>query len=254
MPDASQLQTARRDPDRLVPLEQVLNFRDVGGYPTAQGRRVRWRRLFRSGTLAQPSPADLETLRALGIATVLDLRSTAEWDRGRCPAAELGARVHHVPIVEEILDPTRLGLPEGMLADRYRDYARDGAEPIARAISILADPAAYPVVVHCLAGKDRTGVVIAIVLGLLGVDDATIARDYELSQAAMGPLRARAEADPQSSQLPPPLADEVFSARPAAITGLLAELRREHGSLDGYARAIGLTPDVVASLRAALTE
>jgi protein-tyrosine phosphatase len=254
MVEPSPRRAAPGDPERLIPLEQVRNFRDVGGYPTAGGRRVRWRRLFRSGSLSQPSPADLETLRVLGIATVVDLRSTAEWDLGRFPVAELPVQLHHLPIVEDIIDPTRLGLPEGMLVDRYRQYARQGAGPIARTISILADPVHHPVVVHCLAGKDRTGVLIAIVLGLLGVDDATVAEDYALSEAAMAELRAEAEANPRIPTMSRAAADEVFSARPAAIAGLLADLRREHGSLEGYARWIGTTPDVLEDLRAALTE
>jgi hypothetical protein len=245
---------ASEAPERSIPLEQGLNFRDVGGYPTADGRQVRWRRLFRAGGLSQLSPGDLDALRALGLATVVDLRSTTEWEMGRFPVEALPVAFHHLPIVEEILDPTRYELPEGMLAARYQDYARLGATPIARTISLVADPATHPVVVHCLAGKDRTGVVIAIVLSLLGVDDEMVATDYALSERAMGELRARAFERDDTPIRTPELADEVFSARPTNITSLLAALRASHGTIEDYAVSIGVKPDAIESLRANLLD
>ena len=122
----------------------------------------------------------------------VDLRSTAEWESGRFPIEAIQVDLHHLPIVEEVLDPTRYELPEGMLAARYQDYTRLGPDHIAKAISFVADPANHPIVVHCLAGKDRTGVVVALILSLLGVDDDTVAEDYALSNLSMARLRQRA--------------------------------------------------------------
>jgi protein-tyrosine phosphatase len=242
-------------PGRHIPLESALNFRDVGGYRTAEGRLVRWRRLFRAGGLSQLTDADLAVLGDLGIATVVDLRSTAEWGMGRFPHETFPVSFHHLPIVEEILDPTRYDLPQGMMAARYRDYAREGGAMIARAISIVADPANHPVVVHCMAGKDRTGVVVALVLSLLGVDDETVAEDYALSATAMGALRERARvAVPDFAARPPELTDEVFSARPETMLSLLAALRDEHGSIEDYVVSAGVERAAVQTLRAALTE
>jgi len=245
------------DPDRgrHIVLESALNFRDVGGYPTADGRHVRWRRLFRAGGLSQLSEADLAVLGDLGIATVVDLRSTAEWEMGRFPHETFPVTFHHLPIVEEILDPTRYDVPKGMMAARYQDYCREGGAQIARALSIVADPASHPVVVHCLAGKDRTGVVVALVLSLVGVDDETVAADYALSATAMGTLRERARtAVPDFASRPAELTDEVFSARPETVLSLLDALRAEHGSIEDYVVSIGVQPAAIETMRAALVE
>ncbi|MGH8996219.1 MAG: tyrosine-protein phosphatase [Acidimicrobiales bacterium] len=241
--------------ERHIELENALNFRDVGGYRTADGRTVRWRRMFRAGGLSQLSPADLVVLRGLGIATVVDLRSTAEWESGRFPVEAIEVDLHHLPIVEEILDPSRYELPEGMLAARYQDYTRLGPGPIAKAISLVADPSNHPVVVHCLAGKDRTGVVVALILSVLGVDDDTVAEDYALSNLSMARLRQRAvEATGERPFRTTELDNEVFSARPSNITSLFAALRESHGSVEDFVISTGVKPAEVDSLREGLLE
>ena len=240
--------------ERHIPLERVLNFRDVGGYQTANGRRVRWRRMFRAGGLSALSPADLAVLRQLGIATVLDLRSTAEWESGRFPIDDFPVALHHLPVVEEILDPTRYQVAEGMMAARYQEVAQIGAAAIARAISIVADADTHPVVVHCLAGKDRTGIVVALVLSLLGVADETVAADYALSDLAMAALRAQAEVSGVPRLRSADVSDEVFSARPSNMTTLFETLRATHGSIEEYVISAGVKPAAIDSLRAGLLE
>jgi len=251
MPEPAGLDVA---PDRHIELENALNFRDAGGYVTAEGRTVRWRRLFRAGGLSELSDADLVVLRGLGIRTVVDLRSTAEWESGRFPVHAIPVGFHHLPIVEEILDPARYSVPEGMMAARYQDYARLGSAEIARAISLVADPANHPIVGHCLAGKDRTGVVVALVLSLLGVDDDTVAEDYSLSNLAMARLRARYEGLPDRPARPQGVTDEVFAAKPSNITTLLAALRELHGSVEDYVLGAGVSPEAVESLRGSLLD
>jgi protein-tyrosine phosphatase len=239
--------------ERHIALEDGLNFRDLGGYETADGRRVHWRRFFRAGGLSQLTEADREVLRALGIATVVDLRSTAEWEAGRFPVEHLPVRFHHLPLIEEILDPTRYEVVQGMLIARYREIADIGAANIARAVEIVADPASHPVVVHCLAGKDRTGVLVAVILSLLGVPDETVVADYALSQAAMAELRARARAAGRLDESrPSEMIEEVFSAAPRTMEGLLAALRQDYGSVEGYARAAGVSAGTIDQLRRAL--
>lgn len=240
--------------ERHIALENALNFRDVGGYRTAEGHHVRWRRLFRAGGLSTLSPADLDVLRDLGIATVLDLRSTAEWESGRFPVEHLAVTLHHLPVVEEILDPTRYQVAEGMMAARYQEVADIGASAIAQAISIVADADTHPIVVHCLAGKDRTGIVVALVLALLGVADETVAEDYALSNLAMAALRERAELDALPRLRSADVSDEVFSARPSNMTTLLDSLRATHGSIEDYVISAGVKPEAIDSLRAGLLE
>jgi len=244
--------------ERHIDLENALNFRDIGGYRTADGHTVRWRRMFRAGGLSELTPADLVVLRELGIATVLDLRSTAEWESGRFPIDDVPVAFHHLPLVEQVLDPTKYSVPEGMLAARYQEIAQIGATYIAQAISIVADAETHPIVVHCLAGKDRTGVVVALVLSLLGVDDDTVAEDYSLSNLAMGRLRAAAEANPgremQRIKRSEDVTAEVFSAKPSNIHALFEALRSSHGSLEDYVIASGVEPAAIESLRAGLLD
>jgi protein tyrosine/serine phosphatase len=254
MVDTPSADAADTEIERHITLENALNFRDVGGYRTADGRRVRWRRMFRAGGLSNLSPADLAVLRELGIATVLDLRSTAEWESGRFPVDDHPVAFHHLPLVEEILDPTRYEVPEGMLAARYQEIAQIGSSYIAQAISIVADADTHPIVVHCLAGKDRTGVVVALVLALLGVPDEVVAEDYALSNLAMAALRERAEASGVPQRRSPAVSNEVFSAKPSNIAALFAALRDAHGSLEDYVISSGVKPAAIESLRAALLE
>jgi protein tyrosine/serine phosphatase len=132
------------------------------------------------------------------------------------------------------------------LADRYLDLARDGVEGIGRALAVVADPDAAPVVVHCVAGKDRTGVVCALTLSLLGVADAEIAADYELSTAAS--LRFSEwvrQTYPDKAELPAP-----YLASPAdAMEIFLGDLRERHGSIEAYVKGAGVTADEIEALR-----
>jgi protein-tyrosine phosphatase len=113
------------------------------------------------------------------------------------------------------------------------------------------------VVVHCAAGKDRTGIVVALLLSLLGVDDATVAEDYALSTLAMGALRARAVARAEEDQQiirSEELLAEIFSAHPSNIAALFATLRAEYGSLEEYVVAAGVRPEALPALREGLLE
>jgi protein-tyrosine phosphatase len=111
-----------------------------------------------------------------------------------------------------------------------------------------------PAVFHCTAGKDRTGLLSAIVLSLLGVDEETVVADYALSGEAMGRLRDKIVSKyPDSKTLLDNL-DEVFSAHPTKMVNLLAYLREHYGSVEAYAAGIGVPPEVVEALRAALVQ
>jgi hypothetical protein len=179
-------------------------------------------------------------------------------ESGKFPVDDMPVTHHHLPLVEQILDPTKYSVPEGMLAARYQEIAQIGAPFIAQSISIIADPDTHPIVVHCLAGKDRTGIVVALVLSLLGVDDDTVAEDYSLSNLAMSRLRARAEAEPGPTmrrvQRSEDVTAEVFSAKPSNIISLFAALRSAHGSIEDYVVTSGLKREAIEPLRAGLLE
>jgi protein-tyrosine phosphatase len=240
--------------DRHIPLEGAVNFRDLGGYEAAGGRHLRWRTLFRADGLSRLTPTDRAAVRRLGIATVVDLRTSFELEGGRFPVDEIPVGFHHLPLLDEMPDPQRFEMAPGMLATQYQEIASDAAPQIARALAIVADRQAHPVIVHCTAGKDRTGVLVAVLLGLLGVPDEVIVHDYVLSAGAMAALRRKLiERYPEGREIIE-RADELFSAAPDNIRTLLDTLRRDHGSIEGYAAAAGAGPAVVDGLRQALLE
>lgn len=240
--------------DRHIPLEGAVNFRDLGGYEAAGGRRIRWRTLFRADGLSRLTHADRAVIRQLGIATVVDLRTTSEVRGGRFPVEEIPVGFHHLPLLDEVPHPDHFELAPGMLAAQYREIARDAAPQIVQVLAIVAERRAHPVIVHCTAGKDRTGVLVAVLLGLLGVDDETIVHDYALSAGAMGALRRKLiERYPEGKDVIE-RADEIFSAAPGNIADLLEGLRAQYGSVEAYAAAAGAGPEVVAGLREALLE
>ncbi|HYN95762.1 MAG TPA: tyrosine-protein phosphatase [Pilimelia sp.] len=234
---------------RALEFSATFNFRDLGGYPGLDGRPVRWRRLFRSDSLHRLSAADREAFGALGVRTVVDLRRPREVTRdGRVHPFD-GLAYHHIHPEHAEWTHSEVGDDDALarwLADRYLDLARDGVAGIGRALAVVADERAAPVVVHCVAGKDRTGVVCALTLALLGVSDDDIAADYALSTAASARFSAwLRSAYPDDGELPAP-----FLASPAQTMRLfLADLRSRHGSIDEYARAAGITTAQVDAMR-----
>ena len=241
---------------RRIELAGCFNFRDLGGYPAEGGLRVRWRRLFRSDGLHHLTPEDVERLLgALAIRRVVDLRSSAELEaEGRgLLASRSEADFHHVPLFDAT-SRSDAPQPAGLsLADRYFLMAEFACEPIARVLVALAE-APGPAVYHCAAGKDRTGVISAVLLGLLGVPDEVIVADYAASQekldAIVGRLMAAEGYQAMLSALPP----DTLHAEPETMIRLLERVRDEYGSMLGYARAIGVDEGQVARLRERLLE
>ena len=237
------------DHPRSLAFTTSYNFRDVGGYAGLDGRTVSWRRLFRADSLHRLKGADLETFQALGVRTVIDLRRPFEVEEhGRVPHSDgLDYRnlvVEHVDW-ETVDEPADLP-HERWLADRYLNFAEDGRAGLAAALGVIADPAAAPAVGHCMAGKDRTGVVCALTLSLLGVSDADVARDYALTEVAMASLTAYLlKTKPEAVQ------DKyhMFDCPQDAMLLFLDDLRERHGSVEQYVREIGITAEQLAALR-----
>ena len=237
------------DHPRSLTFTASYNFRDVGGYTGLDGRTVAWRRLFRADSLHRLKGADLAAFHDLGVRTVVDLRRPFEIERhGRVPHSD---GLDYRNLVIEHVDWDSVGQPadvphERWLADRYLNFAEDGRAGLAAALGVIADPATAPVVVHCMAGKDRTGVVCALTLSLLGVSDAEIAQDYALTEVAMASLTAYLE-----QNKPEAVQDKyhLFDCPQEAMLLFLADLRERHGSVEGYVREIGIGAGQLASMR-----
>lgn len=235
--------------DRALSFSEIFNFRDVGGYAGHDGRTVRWRRLFRSDSLSRLNGADESAFGALGVRTVIDLRRPHEVKRdGRVPAYDgLGYRHIHPEHQDwdEIPYEERIGVPR-YLANRYNDLVEQGAAGMATAVGVIADVESAPVVVHCVAGKDRTGVVCALTLSVLGVSDEDIATDYALTTAASGRFMAWLRA---KGALRDDIPKPYYSSPAEAMLLFLTDLRDRHGSAEGYLLAAGLKPEQLESLR-----
>ncbi|HZU73469.1 MAG TPA: tyrosine-protein phosphatase [Acidimicrobiales bacterium] len=251
-----------REQDRLIHLQGCLNFRDLGGYRTVDGRWVKTRCLFRSAELCHLTEPDLARIKELGIKVVVDLRNEPERKArpGRVlPGVEVVCRTtpavgSGATLEEEIV---RGQLPERddqWVLDSYRDMLTRLAPEFRLLVQRATTSDRAPVLFHCAAGKDRTGLAAAILLGLLGVPDATIQEDYELTTVHYAPRRL--------DGLRTLLADHgvteaevrhLVEARPHAMAGTLAHIHERWGGFVGYAEAIlGLGQDVVERLRGPL--
>ena len=241
------------EPERLVALEGSVNFRDLGGWRTGDGRALRYGRLFRSDALHRLSDGDLARLRdELGLRTQIDLRASHEIEsegRGRLAAPPVA--YHHFPF----FDGPRAAAerPAGGLAEIYFAMLRYARRPIAQALETLAaSPGAC--VFHCAAGKDRTGVLAAVVLGALGVADADVVEDYAYTRRVLPRILERLRGSEAYQHVFTELPPDTLHAEPATMEALLGLARREWGSLRGYARWAGASEAALAALEARLLE
>jgi protein tyrosine/serine phosphatase len=233
---------------REIRFNRVFNFRDVGGYRGADGRTVRWRRLFRADNLAGLGPDDREPFLALGVRTVVDLRRPHEIARaGRVPDWD-GLAYRNIDPEHREWDhtPYQDGYdPSRYLADRYHDLVEEGAPRLAEALAVIAEEDAAPVVVHCVAGKDRTGVLCALTLAVLGVADGDIDADYARSTVGNERYVAWARANGR----PDLVMQGWWRSPPGTMRLFLAELRQRYGSVEHYLLDAGLHRRQITSLR-----
>jgi protein tyrosine/serine phosphatase len=243
--------------DRHVPFETVFNFRDLGGYATADGRSVRWRTVFRADGLHRLAGADIDAFAELGVRTVLDLRTHAEVeDGGRIGArGEIDASLqwHHFPLMDVHWDPATYDDAVGTqryLADRYLDMLATGAGAIGGGLRIIADADRIPLVFHCAAGKDRTGVLAALTLSLLGVPDEDVAADYALSAVATERFIAwMADNAPEALEQLGKIPDAFIRSPVEAMRLFLSDVRERFGSVEGYVATVGVDRRTVAAMR-----
>ena len=238
-------------PQRRIELPGLHNLRDLGGYPTAGGQDavIPWHTLYRSDALHQLDDAGFRALAGLRLRTIVDLRTHVEAEIAPTPLDGLTARHTHISILGGDLE----SLPQN-LDGIYAYMIDECGAAVAEAIKPLCAEQGLPALVHCSAGKDRTGVVIALVLAVLGVPDEIIAADYALSGGYLDPRNVSAISQLQASAgISEELSAELLASPPRLILAALARARTSHGSAEGYLMAHGLSRADLAALRAALT-
>lgn len=235
----------------------MFNLRDLGGHRTADGGTVKRGLLYRAAGLHRLGADDVEAANALGLKTVFDLRTDGEMERyGEFPTELVVVDRHHAPMLREQHDESDHETSAGeLLGNRYVEMLESGRDAVALVVNRLAVPDAAPAAFYCTAGKDRTGVMAAVLLGLLGVSDEDIAADYLLTAEAMPHLLEWIDANEQGMgrwmrSLPP----GVLETPVEAVHTLLAGLREQHGSIEAYVRWCGADESAIDALRAGLTE
>lgn len=244
--------------ERILPLEGVRNFRDIGGYETGDGRHVKWGHIYRSAELSHLSAADIAAIDALNIHAVFDLRSTQE--RASEPTAWTSANAPQITAIDYDLD--RRAFAALARPDLNADIARDAfaalypdmllqQRPQQRALfeHLLADDGAT--LYHCTAGKDRTGLATALILSSLGVPRETILADYMISdryaEAAANSIGVRG--------LAPDVARVFGGVDARYLETTFAYIDAHYGSVDAYLdRELGVDAQEVQRLRALYTE
>ncbi|MEW2531065.1 tyrosine-protein phosphatase [Streptomyces sp. NPDC047071] len=240
---------------RHIPFDRLHNFRDLGGYVTEDGRTVRWGTVYRSDSLSKLRDADWERFLGLGVRTVIDLRYPWEIEaKGRVPDHASFA-YHNLSIEHRPYDQAALGSDVAAgpyLADRYAEVAEDGVKELRRALELIAEDGSGPLVFHCASGKDRTGLLAALVLTLLGVPEAAVVEDFTLTGLATDRLVADWRAAHPDRELTWP----DYGRAPAEVMRLfLARIAERYGFLRAYAaRLLDVDEELVAALRAALLE
>jgi protein-tyrosine phosphatase len=227
--------------ERHLVWPDLLNARDLGGLLSAAGQQTKWRQVVRADNLNKLAPAGVAALVSYGVRTVIDLRDPRELEKFPNPlaaAAPEGVVFVNVPLIsdanwEAIKDPA-------WMIEGYVVIARLSHANIAKTVAVISDAVPGGVVIHCHAGKERTGVVAALLLSLAGVPDETVAKDWTASDAFLQPLYEEWLANETDPTIRAKRA-EGFVTHAEHILDVLTYVRRTFGRVDDYLLAGGLT-------------
>ncbi|MDB5774965.1 MAG: protein tyrosine phosphatase [Herbaspirillum sp.] len=227
---------------RHITLRGTCNLRDLGGYPVAGGNSLGWRRVLRSDSLHDLDAQGMASLIDSGVASIVDLRDTAELERQPNPfSTHRAVRYTHIPLFSNLDLQTRLRIAQAegdVLLALYCDVLMNRQSALSDALRAIADARPGGVLFHCTVGKDRTGVLAALVLAAVGASAEDIIADYALSAARIGSIRERMMADfltggaDAASLLP------LFLSNPATMRGMLDYLDRQYGGINAYLRLL----------------
>ena len=238
-----------------------LNVRDLGGHQTEDGGETRFGAVVRADSVSQLSEAGWKALTAYGVRTVLDLRG--EHERDDDPPGDLPVEVLHIPFMEaseaeweeiaEEIEGAAAAAPDAATSTRdvYLIFLERFGANVAAALKAVAHAPDGGVVVHCVGGKDRTGLLVAFLLHLAGVPDEEVAADYALSEERLRP-RHEAWFEAADSEEELERLRRIAQTPAESMLGVFRELERCHGSVDGYLRSTGLSEEELERLRARL--
>ncbi len=240
--------------ERRIVLEGAVNFRDQGGYPTENGRFVRWRRLFRSDSLHDLTESDVQTITGtLGLTTIVDLRSiNSVLEDGRGLLALSGIAYHNYPFLERrgIEPPTSGSDPGERLTAIYQWILLNAGTLMAQAFNALAQDVNQPALFHCNAGKDRTGVLGATLLSVLGVSREDVVADFLMTNEVIDGILARIKKMPgfQDSTR------DGIMAPQSAIEKFLDVMQREFGGPESYLLRHGVQQETINVFKESMLE
>lgn len=246
-------------PHRRLELEGVHNFRDIGGYDTQSGGRVARGRVFRADGLNRLTSRDVERVRGLGLQTVIDLRSTHEVEsHGTFPVDQHPVDFHHIPTGD--VTRKRPDLPDvaddaDVLRYSYQRMLELSVDQLRTAFTLVAQRSTEPLVYHCTAGKDRTGVLTMLVLGCLGVSQHDIASDYALTAETLEESRAVLKMMyPEIAQVGNEWGHQYMMASYDTMDRLVSDVLAQHGSITNATRSLGVTTEAIELLQRNLIE
>lgn len=234
-------------PTRHLPIKGTYNVRDLGGYATSGGQ-TQWRRLLRADALHRLDDEGVEAMLASGVATVIDLRHGDELAHQPNPFNGHAAVVYHnVPLLDG-LAPSLMDQGD-LLLDLYKRALLQRQPALAQVLRIIADAPAGGVLFHCTAGKDRTGIVAALLLSLAGVDTALIVGDYALTASLIAPIVADITAGAVARGADAAGFQRLLASEPATMVATLGFIEVEFGSIAAYVERIGLDQITIERLR-----
>jgi protein-tyrosine phosphatase len=233
------------EPDRHLPLPGTYNVRDIGGYRSRDGRTIQWRTFWRADSLHRLPPEAQVTLLGYGVRTVIDLRRSDELQAA--PNVFAGSTsVTYCHLSLQVDAPLVPGTPQ-RLVGAYCHMLDERQEQICETLRVLAAPGGLPAVVHCTAGKDRTGLIAALVLGLAGVPEDTIVEDYALSARYLaGPYLEEARQRALRRGYTWEQYEPLVRCPPEFMHATLQYLKERYGSIEAYTRTIGLGQEQIS--------
>ncbi|MBX3080016.1 MAG: tyrosine-protein phosphatase [Anaerolineae bacterium] len=259
----------RKVAERILPLENGSNFRDIGGYPTAEGNHTRWGRIFRTGSFSGFSEFDKQYLTQLGLKLVCDLRTDSEVEHSPDELPEPNVTYWRQALFtqRESQDGVRRFLlsvndvqkiNNALLQSYTLDMLDRKGAMFGAILQRCADESQLPMAIHCTAGKDRTGVTIALLFAALGVPDDIIVADYSLTNFYHGVIRSALKRNSRGLRILRLTQDDLMPlllAHPDTMRGTLVHLRESYGSYENYlAQQAGIDAETIARLRNLLLE